>query len=850
MRLIGEWTAFRCERGPGVKGAMEEPEGPSAVGQPEGASRMPPPIPSWAGPALIVGAVLAVMHGFWLGAKLTNQQVDLLGAWLPWHCHMGKSLIHGDLPTWLPHQFAGAPFASDPQKGWLYLPVMVLYGALGCGRAFGLFVTLQPILAGLGLYWFFRHEGTGRPAATVGGLTLALTISGSAIALSLPFAGVLAWMAMVLAGASGYVHARTKFRMVGWLAFTGLALSQVAAAHLTNGLLLTLVVLGLYLLARLVLQVRGRERGLGAAILVFAVPFLAFPLLAAAVLLPPAALLPRTSIGHGYEDLARLATELSGVVTQPAFTPGVGPWWGTSFARGPHGYVGALGILLIPSAIMSRRWRVPAVAFAAAGFLGWVLYLDGVVRSEAVRSFARKSFLGELWLHSPFRFGFLLVVALALLAGYGFQGWLDARGQPGARSLRDRLSVMALPLVVFVLLPILGGAAPSHYAFFAVGATYGIGLLVSSTRGSTWAAAVLPVLLAVELTSAGLVQQLGPVPEGVRDRLARLPASGLGRSFSSYHTPFIDPPEYLTPGPIGRTLMEAGAKGRYLSFDPETSGTVRGFLTRQGSRHWPAYENGRSVLFGIDEVQGYSPVQIDRYWRLVRRGADRPLYYNAASFQSIDPQVLKLLAVEWLILPAGMPAPGVVLPTPVAAEGGWRLYEVADPHPRASVVFVTQTAPGDGGLDEVLHPAFDPSKEAIVEGPAALPSTSLATGATGTAAYSEVSPQHVRVVVTSSQQGLLVVRNVFDDNWHASVDGRPATVHRVDYLLQGVQVGTGRHVVELTYRDAAIGIGLALSAGAWLILLGMAGWAWHRERRNRAEAASPPDPGGPAPRQG
>ncbi|HJP66314.1 MAG TPA: hypothetical protein VKA30_08435, partial [Actinomycetota bacterium] len=138
----------------------------------------------WAGPLLIVGAVLVVLHGFWLFPRLTNQHVDLLSFWMPRWCFLGKSLAHGHLPTWLPNQFGGVPFLSDPQSGWLYLPAMGLFAATSCSRALGLFITLQPILAGLGIYAFLRLERVGRPAATVGGLTMALLMAGSAVSLS------------------------------------------------------------------------------------------------------------------------------------------------------------------------------------------------------------------------------------------------------------------------------------------------------------------------------------------------------------------------------------------------------------------------------------------------------------------------------------------------------------------------------------------------------------------------------------------------------------------------------------------------------------------------------------------
>jgi hypothetical protein len=110
-------------------------------------------------------------------------------------------------------------------------------------------------------------------------------------------------------------------------------------------------------------------------------------------------------------------------------------------------------------------------------------------------------------------------------------------------------------------------------------------------------------------------------------------------------------------------------------------------------------------------------------------------------------------------------------------------------------------------------------------------------GAFVPARYSESSPEHVRVEETwTPGPALLIVRNAWDRNWRATVDGRPAPVMIADYMMQGVRVGPGRHVVELTYRDAAIGTGLLVSAIAWALLL--LGWGWVWRRRDRTEAAT------------
>src|SRR5436190_10108605 len=202
----------------------------------------------WSFPVLIVAANLVVLHGFWLHPRLTTQHVDLLAHWLPRWCYLGGALAAGHVPTWLPYQFGGLPFASDPQSGWLSAPVMALFPFLSCGRALGLVIVANPVIAGLGLYLFGRNEGLGPPAAAVGGLTLSLGIAGSVVVLSMPFAAVLAWTAMALAGAAGYLRATNSgwVRRLLWIGLTEFSLSQVATAHITDGLIIAGLVVGLY----------------------------------------------------------------------------------------------------------------------------------------------------------------------------------------------------------------------------------------------------------------------------------------------------------------------------------------------------------------------------------------------------------------------------------------------------------------------------------------------------------------------------------------------------------------------------------------------------------------------------
>jgi hypothetical protein len=806
--------------------------------------------PKVAGPLLIALCPLVVLSGFWWRGELTNQHVDLLAFWLPRWCFLGTSLADGHIPTWLPHQFGGVPFASDPQSGWLYAPAMALFSVFSCTRALGVLVALNPLIAGLGLYGFFRNDGVGRPAATVGGLTLALSMAGSVVALSMPFSGTLAWTAVALAGAAGYLHAHSTVGRLGWLGFTAVALSQVAAVNLTHGLLMAAMVVGLYVVARSFAQVRAGFRSPGGAFAAGVSLFAAFPVLAAAVFIPRVALMPRTSLGHGYVELARLTGELSGPLPRPMLAvTGVSPWWGTSFARGPGGYVGALAILLIVAALWSRRWRLPATAFALAGLTGLLLNLDWLVGSAALRDLVLRSWIGQLWLRDPARFRYLLLLAFGGLAGYGLQAWLDLPAALDRRAMTRRMLWLAPPVVVFCLLPLAAGSPVAPYGLFLLGALILVPLLLVAARQRAWAAVALTVAVAVELTTAGLIPLANgsPAPATRSGGGAR---GAFGHAFAQLHRPSVDPAAYLAPGAIGRALIRArGSHGRYLTFDPDVARSWRGFLTDQDPASWPAYEIGRSILLGLEEIQGYSPLQLDRYWRLVRTVDTTPILYNAAVFQVAPPQLLAIFGVRWVITPAG--APRIEGTREVAAEGGYRLHEVKSFRPRASLVFRWARVPSDQSLDAMLRGEFDPRFEVILERDATVDGSVLSARrvARGSLTYEEVTPNHVRVRVSTMAPGLVVVRNAFDPNWRATVDEKEAEVLRADYLMQAVAAPPGDHTIDLTYRDDAIGYGLAVSGVAWGSLTGVVGWLVVRERRRRrtADAARTPPSTTPVP---
>jgi hypothetical protein len=760
-----------------------------------------------AGPLLIVSSVLAVLHDFAFRGLITFTQADVAAYWLPTYCHLGRSLAAGQVPAWNPHALAGAPFAADPQSGWMYLPVMALFSAFSCDVAIRMYIVLLPILGGLGAYWFLRAEGTDRTSATVGGLVLALGVAGSRMAVNLPFSATLAWTPLLLAAAARYLRSPTWPGRIGWLTVTAAAWGQLAAAHLSHGFVIGSGALVVYVAARSVSNVRdGRVPG-GEAVAVAALLPAALLLVNLAFFLPRLAYLPRTTLGQGYAGVQDLADRLAGRPDTPfGIGPTAGPRWPLLFSISPGPYLGATSLGLSLGGWWIRRRRTVTVAFGLFGLMCYLLSLGPV--AGALEPLAREMPFGDFYLYSPFRFRYALLIVIPLLAGFGLDAWRRAHGAP------RRWWLLAPGVALWWLLPLVAGVRPQRLWLLALGAAAGAAVLAGSIRRPRLLLAA-PALLAIELVASGLIGQASS-HEFYETGL------GLARGFrplTPLLEPTIDAASYVRPGALA-SAIRSGDGGRYLSLNPD-----QGYLGYQDPSGWPFLTDQRGMLFEIDEAQGYNPVQPLRYWAFIRAVNPRPELHNVSVLEDPSPAELDLLGIEWFIAPAGRgPPPGAVA---VADEGGWALYRVTDPPPRASVVGTwTNVADRDSALDAVDHPGFDPRAEAILEPSAGL---SPGVGASGRGVYRTHGPQAARVEVEAGADSILVVRSSYDPNWRASVDGREVEMVPVDGFLQGVPVPAGRHSVVLTYDDPWIGYGLA---GTGAVLAAVVGAAVILRRRS------------------
>ncbi|MDQ3540019.1 MAG: hypothetical protein M3440_04970, partial [Chloroflexota bacterium] len=172
-------------------------------------------------------------------------EYDIFSFFLPWYSLVGERVGELDIPGWTQHFSSGTPVAGDPSAGWMYLPVMFAFSLFPPIAAFKVMILLQMLIIGFSTYVFGRVLGF-RPSAAL--MSTVAIVFGQFLYGMTHFATVACqvstWVPMALLGVE--IALRTPSwltRLSGWC-LSGLAVSQMAAAWMGQGLMTGLLITG------------------------------------------------------------------------------------------------------------------------------------------------------------------------------------------------------------------------------------------------------------------------------------------------------------------------------------------------------------------------------------------------------------------------------------------------------------------------------------------------------------------------------------------------------------------------------------------------------------------------------
>jgi Bacterial membrane protein YfhO len=242
-----------------------------------------------------------------------------------------------------------------------------------------------------------------------------------------------------------------------------------------------------------------------------------------------------------------------------------------------------------------------------------------------------------------------------------------------------------------------------------------------------------------------------------------------------------------------------------------------------------------SMRYGLYDARGYDYPVLRRYDNFWRATAAPPGDFIPPTGRA-EPTVRSLRGMSLLSVTDIMQDPHdpqIRLPGLQVAYSGpdARIYRNLRAVPRAFLVGRQRVVDGgDAALAATVSPTFDARTTAVTE--RAVPGLPQAggTASPGSARLVGYGDERAVVRATARQPSLLVLTDVNYPGWKATVDGRPAAIERVDYLLRGVAIPAGSHTVEFRYAPLSWRIGWIVSSVAALAFVAALVVGWRRRR--------------------
>ncbi len=779
---------------------------------------------------LILTAVIAA-NRFVFDSWLTR--MDLLTFFLPWYTFLGDRLREFAVPGWSPHLFSGAPFAGDPESGWMYAPAMAAFALIGeATAAFKGIVALHLLIAGLTTYAFARALGMGAFAS----LTAAsLYITGPFLHWTthccLIFSQFATWIPLSLLGVELALRAaRPRERVLPWF-LTGFAISQMVAGWIGEGWLYAFLLPAAYIGYRAWLSpprpgitlekrfwggvVTGiASLGLGAA-------------LGAAGTLPRYVVNAETNLAGG--DYSRL--EGGGMLNPPwtldyllSQTLGIG--------SGYHYRAAALGGVVVVLAVLALplvKARFAAPFFAILTLCAMILTLDTTPLHYLFYVIPR---FQEFHEHDAWRTMSLAAFGPAMLTAAAIEKL------PAWRGKRRMTPVVIVPFVLLMVVAIVlqtRGVSLGWPPLLAAGIATLLLVIYVAAPAPEVMQIVPPMLLAtalifptgLELTSTWLgwpqdravARQLShdtAAEVALAEEVRRDDPGGAGEFLQAHHAA-SGPFRYVGYGGVLYPGDEARERP-YMErrFDP----AVQAFLV-----------NGRPIFLNLDEIQGYNPLQLQRYVEFVTAiNGERQDYHTAFLLPSgTGSPLLDLLDVRYVLVDASLPQDREDV---AALREGRRevfrnneviIYETEDRPGRAWIVHEAQSVAPEEALPLLTSGTVDPRVTALLEGPVP-PVAVPGNGDSEVAQVTRADPDGLTLATTSSADGVLVISEVYANGWRAWVDGVETPVLPAFHALQGIALPAGEHEVILRYDPLSLRVGMWISGLAFLAFLAAALW--------------------------
>jgi hypothetical protein len=773
--------------------------------------------------------VLALAVGIiWM--PFSMYRLDNLTFYLPWYTELGKSLRALDVPGWIPTTLSGAPMAGDPQSGWGYLPAMVIMTAFPSLFGYKLFLLFHLLFAGLTSYLYARNLGIGPIGALTTGLVFTFGNFLERTSCCTIHMQVAIWIPAIFLCIDLSQRATSRATRFGWLLLAGVGTGQIVAGWVGQGAYYGGLAVAAYLIYRCLIAPRRPLRPKQRVIWLISSGVVIGAIggsLAATAVLPRMDVVSRSTLSNLYDDGAGARNEIGWSISVLANRA-----LGETVREG-RWYLGvvALALAIMASTLLWRRRDVTFFTVYSLAVLGLIIKGSPLITAANLLPQFR-----SLHSHSPDRIYIILYIGPAVLAGF-MVDWL-ATQRPRSLSPWRLLLIVELPIVLIIGALILvqarqGVWLPATRVALVLFVCVVVGLGLVQFRSWVRPLAIAGVVALLLADTPGLPAWNRITDQGNRDKTEQV----------------ID--RYLEPNGAALWLQarrDDGEVFRYFGYDLASLTIPGGRETYAVGHYRPETAailiNNRGINLNLDDVQGYNPVQISRYVTWFRYLNNKSQSYHTANVleNGIDSRLLNMLNVRYIVVPAQIP-PGrpdlfhlVQRYQTVYVDDTSRILENRNALPRAWIVHEAVRAKTGGILPQFVDGSADPRRIALIDSD--VPALEAAgSGPADTVEIVHRGNDEIRLRVNAASRGMVILSEIWDPGWTASVDGNATQLYRADFMFRGVVVDGGEHEIVLRYPATMVKQTLILYLIP-LLAFGLLGIVAVRDRRRR-ELSSP-----------
>ena len=244
----------------------------------------------------------------------------------------------------------------------------------------------------------------------------------------------------------------------------------------------------------------------------------------------------------------------------------------------------------------------------------------------------------------------------------------------------------------------------------------------------------------------------------------------------------------------------------------------------------PEMDVNSGMASGIETLGGYDTIMLKRYSEFINfsqgQSPDLPnLWVNIGSVNKLT----DLLNAKYLVLRSGQEMSDPDFKA-VFDNGHYRIYQNLNALPRAFIAHRAEVVRDrDAIFRELVNPQFDPATSAVVEEEMNI-QLSKPLSRSPIPRIINHSPNKVTIEAYLAQPGLLVLGDIYYPGWKAFVDGKESKIYPANYVMRGVVLPEGRHIVEFRYDPLSFKIGAVITLLSLVLIAGLFVWDLRKKR--------------------